>query len=125
MGLPSPAKTKANRQKCQVASDLNSTIQMYSTKISPGRLHEFLWEDALPSKLALRDDSLSILSATATLTNITTIYVVGKLLDAYSWNTVSKGKNIKLPYTQVNKCNSVLGAYWLLSACFFPGFAPG
>ena len=31
----------------------------------------------------------------------------------------------KLPYTRVNKRNSLLGAYWLLSACFFPGFAPG
>jgi len=30
-----------------------------------------------------------------------------------------------LPYTRVNKRNSLLGAYWLLSACFFPGFAPG
>ena len=30
-----------------------------------------------------------------------------------------------IPYTQVNKRNSLLGAYWLLSACFFPGFTPG
>ena len=30
-----------------------------------------------------------------------------------------------IPYTWVNKGNSLLGAYWLLSACFFPGFAPG
>ena len=31
----------------------------------------------------------------------------------------------KLPYTRVNKRNWLLDAYWLLSACFFPGFAPG
>ena len=31
----------------------------------------------------------------------------------------------EIPYTRVNKRNSLLGAYWLLSACFFPGFAPG
>ena len=30
-----------------------------------------------------------------------------------------------IPYTRVNKRNSLLGAYWLLRACFFPGFAPG
>ena len=29
-----------------------------------------------------------------------------------------------IPYTRVNKCNSLLSAYWLLGACFFPGFAP-
>ena len=27
-----------------------------------------------------------------------------------------------IPYTRVNKRNSLLGAYWLLSTCFFPGF---
>ena len=32
---------------------------------------------------------------------------------------------LEIPYTRVNKRNSLLGAYWLLSACFFPGFAPG
>ena len=33
--------------------------------------------------------------------------------------------NVGVPYTLVNKRNSLLGAYWLLSAFFFPGFAPG
>ena len=28
-----------------------------------------------------------------------------------------------IPYTRVNNRNSLLSAYWLLSACFFPGFA--
>ena len=28
-------------------------------------------------------------------------------------------------YTQVNKRNWLRSAYWLLSAYFFPGFAPG
>ena len=29
------------------------------------------------------------------------------------------------PYTRVNKHNSLVSAHCLLSACFFPGFAPG
>ena len=32
---------------------------------------------------------------------------------------------INIPYTQVNKRNSLLSAYCLLSTCLFPGFAPG
>ena len=32
---------------------------------------------------------------------------------------------LKVLYTRVNKRNSLLSAYWLLSACFFLGFAPG
>ena len=41
------------------------------------------------------------------------------------WCCQGSMSHIVVPYTRVNKRNSLLGAYWLLSACFFPGFAPG
>ena len=45
----------------------------------------------------------------------------------YLYKRVSRATKAvwKIPYTRVNKLNSLLGAYWLLSACFFPSFAPG
>ena len=41
------------------------------------------------------------------------------------WNVIQINLPTRLPYTRVNKHNLLLSAYCILSACFFPGFAPG
>jgi len=49
------------------------------------------------------------------------MYGILMLLRSTSWCSLAPD----ILYTWVNKHNLLLGAYWLLSTCFFPGFAPG
>ena len=70
-------------------------------------------------------DSWSILLVTATLTNnISTIYAVRKLFDAYSWNAVGKVKNTQLYnfhlvplFQSLHLCGHLCGSHADMQPC--------
>ena len=101
----------------RIALELEQQYQRWRTGLSAVQITCRLWWSAAWSCLTLNPRS------TITTLSICTI-TVGResiLLDrAPPFPTLSK-----LPYTRVNKRNSLLSAYCFLSACFFPGFAPG